>query len=281
MIQVFALCFLIIGKEGAFVYDWGMYPILARLGPYFIYSYTVVMGLGLAAASLTAYLQLRHQPQRWATWVNGLLVGLCAGLVVGRLLFVWGNGDYYQANPQEIGLIGLGGVNYHGAVITGTLVFALWQAWQGQAVMTQLGVAALPLVVWSLAGWVACYLEGCAYGQVTTVGWLAGNLPDSYGVFQVRVQTQLLGVVWCTLVGLGVGVALIRGRVSASTLFWLAVILLCGGRALISLGRGDPMPQWQSVRWDTLADSALTVFAAIGLFLAQWHSPRPTDNLIR
>ena len=147
--------------------------------------------------------------------------------------------------------------------------------------MTQLGVAALPLVVWSLAGWVACYLEGCAYGQVTTVGWLAGNLPDSYGVFQVRVQTQLLGVVWCTLVGLGVGVALIRGRVSASTLFWLAVILLCGGRALISLGRGDPMPQWQSVRWDTLADSALTVFAAIGLFLAQWHSPRPTDNLIR
>ena len=143
--------------------------------------------------------------------------------------------------------------------------------------MSQLGVAALPLAIWSLAGWVACYLEGCAYGQVTTVGWLAGNLPDSYGVFQVRVQTQLLGAGWCALVG--VGMALIRGRVSASTLFWLTVILLCGGRALVSLGRGDPMPQWQSVRWDTLVDSALTVFATISLLVTRWRSSRLDNHL--
>lgn len=252
-----------------------MYPILARLGPYVIYSYTVMMGLGLAAALVLAYLQLHTHKQRWHSWFDGLLVGLLAGLVVGRVLFVWGNRDYYQANPQEVWRIGLGGVNYHGVVVTAILVFGLWQKWRGQDVRAQWGAAAWPLVAWSLAGWLACYLEGCAYGQVTTLGLFSANLPDSYGVFQVRVQTQLLGMGWSGLVGVVLAVGWFRGRVPAYTLFCWVMFLLSGGRAVLTIWRGDPMPQWHAIRWDTLADGFLALLALTGLlFPRRHHSPQ-------
>lgn len=242
-----------------------MYPILARLGSHFVYSYMMMMGLGLAAAITLAYGQLRHQPSRWRSWFDGLLVGLMAGFVVGRALFVWGNSDYFRANPQEAWQIGLGGVNYHGVVITGILVFALWQRGCRQDVRAQLGAAAWPLVAWSLAGWLACYLEGCAYGQVATLGWFSANLPDSYGVFAVRVQTQLLGAGWSGFVGVVLAVGWWRGRVSDHTLFGWVMFLLCLGRAVINIWRGDPMPQWHTIRWDTLADAFLALLALTAL----------------
>ena len=60
-----------------------MHPILARFGPFFLYTFTVVMGLGIVAGvGLTAWLERRDGQER-PGWIDGLLLALVAGLVGG------------------------------------------------------------------------------------------------------------------------------------------------------------------------------------------------------
>lgn len=239
-----------------------MFPILSRYGSFFLYSYTVVMGLGIAAALLFAYFPLRAAPKRWAAWWDGWLAGMLAGLCAGRLVFVAAHRSYFAAHPDEMIRIGQGGLSYHAVLIAGLCAFCLWQGWQGEALSGQLHLLAVPLILLTGFGWLACYLEGCAYGQETILGWLSHDLPDSYGVFQVRYQTQLLGLVWSGVVLGIVGGWKGRGRVPGSS-FWLALGLLSAGRAAINTLRGDPMPTWNGLRLDILADTALAIIASL------------------
>jgi phosphatidylglycerol:prolipoprotein diacylglycerol transferase len=245
-----------------------MWPILGRYGSFFLYSYTVVWALGFAAAIVFTYLQLNQDRRRWLAWFDGLLAGLGVGIVVGRLVYVTGNAAYFYDHPGQMIQLWQGGLNYHGAVGAGLLVFGLWQWGRGVALRPQLDTLVVPLIILTGFGWLACYLEGCAYGRETVLGLWAGNLPDSYGVFQVRYQTQLLGLLWSGIVlALVVG---IRGRVSPLTRFWLTLLLLSAGRIILSILRGDAMPTWNDLRLDTLADGVLALVVLSGLLFSRW-----------
>ncbi|MCL4871282.1 MAG: prolipoprotein diacylglyceryl transferase [Anaerolineae bacterium] len=235
-----------------------MWPILARYGSFFLYSYTVVLGVGVAAALAVAYCQLRPQPSRWTSFLDGALVGLGAGILAGRLLYVAANWPYFQTNPTQIIQIGQGGLGYHGAAAAGLLAFTLWQRWRGLPPAPQLDALALPFALLTAFGWLACYLDGCAYGRETELGLLAGNLPDSYGVWLVRYQTQLLGL-GGALLTVGAGwVGQKRGG-RPGTLFWFVLACLSGQRLLLTFWRGDPVPTLNHLRLDTLADGVLLV----------------------
>ena len=136
------------------------------------------------------------------------------------------------------------------------------------ALRPQLDALVVFLIILTGFGWLACYLEGCAYGRETVLGLWAGNLPDSYGVFQVRYQTQLLGLVWSGVTLVAVG--WIRGRVPPFTRFWLTILLLSAGRVVISRLRGDAMPIWNDLRLDTMVDGVLALLALGGLLFSRW-----------
>lgn len=250
-----------------------MAPILARYGSFFLYSYTVVMGLGIAAAITFAYFQLRSEPKRWTAWQNGALAGMVVGLWLGRLVFVLINWSYFENHPNEMIRIEQGGLSYHAVLIGGLFTFWVWQWRSGDRTGQQLEALAVPLLLLTGFGWLACYLEGCAYGQETVLGWLAGDLPDSYGVFQVRYQTQLLGMVWSVFVLGGVGLWQKRGRIAATASFWLTLGLLSAGRAVINTWRGDAMPMWHQVRLDVIVDAILAIIF-MGGWLVVWLRPR-------
>jgi len=245
-----------------------MWPILGRYGSFFLYSYTVVWAVGFAAAIGFAYQQLKQDRHRWLAWFDGLVAGLVAGILVGRLFYVWGNAYYFQDHPDQMIQVWQGGLNYHGAAVAGLLAFGLWQWGRGVALRPQLDALVVFLIILTGFGWLACYLEGCAYGRETVLGLWAGNLPDSYGVFQVRYQTQLLGLVWSGVTLVAVG--WIRGRVPPFTRFWLTILLLSAGRVVISRLRGDAMPIWNDLRLDTMVDGVLALLALGGLLFSRW-----------
>jgi phosphatidylglycerol:prolipoprotein diacylglycerol transferase len=236
-----------------------MYPILARYGPFFLYSYTVVIGLGLAAAlGLTAWLERRDDHAR-PGWIDGLLIGLLAGLVAGRAVFVWANRPYFQENPGEVLLVWQGGVSYHGLLIAGLLAFSIWLLRRRQSPGSYAGLLAPALAVGSAFGWLACWFEGCAYGQETVFGPLAGDLPDSFGVRGLRYQTQLIGLA-LSLLALLLVLAL-RRRVRPVQLLWLALLALSAGRVVVGLLRGDAAPMLGQLRLDVVADAILALVA--------------------
>jgi prolipoprotein diacylglyceryltransferase len=226
-----------------------MYPILHRYGPFFLYSYTVVMIIGILLAVGLTWWRVRQRPYATpslqTTWFDGILIMLAAGLVGGRVGFVLGAWDYFQVHPDEAWQLWLGGLSYHGALLAAGVALGLYSVFSSQysVIGKYLGLYAPGFALLVMFGWGACWLDGCAYGQETTLGWLAADLPDAYGVYAVRYQTQVGGM----LTGL---VALIVPwglspwlRVDSSLWpFGLTLLLVSLGHLLVGLGRGDALP---------------------------------------
>jgi phosphatidylglycerol:prolipoprotein diacylglycerol transferase len=235
-----------------------MVPILGRYGPFFFYSYTAILGAGLllALALTRAWARERLAPGWW----HGVVLALAVALLAGRGGFVASSADYYRLRPGEIGWIWQGGLSYQAALLAAQTTLWVWCRRQQLSFFRLAALLAPGALLWGAAGWVACYLEGCAYGRETALSWLAADLPDSFGVYAVRYQTQLLGAAAFLLLALVVW--RLRGVVQPGALFWLSLALASFARALVSLWRGDPAPEIGAWRLDSLVDSLLALGAA-------------------
>ena len=240
-----------------------MYPILTRYGPFFLYTYQVVMGLGLVAALGWLAGSVRHQPAWWRA-LDGALWGAGAALVGGRLGFVGLNWAYFASHRAEIPWPQLGGLAYHGALSAGLLTLWGWSRRQKRSPARYADWLAPAVALMFVFGWSACYLDGCAFGRNALLGWFSADLPDVYGLFAVRYQTQLAGVLF-TLLTVAWVLPAARRAWPPGVLWGLTLAALRLQRALISLFRGDVMPLWRGLRLDTLLDAGLMV---VGLLVA-------------
>ena len=242
-----------------------MSDILARYGPYFLYSYTVALGVGLLLAlGLTAVLARRDGPR---DWFDGALAAALGALFIGRAVFVWLNAGYFAENPFEAWQIWLGGLNVHGALLGGLAGLWLWARLTRRPFYPYAGLLAPGLALLSAFGWAACRFEGCAWGLPATLGLLTADLPDSFGVYAVRYQTQLSGFLGSLSVFAFSLWAFRRAR--PALLFWGVMAGLALVRAAVALGRGDPAPVVVGWRLDLLVDLGLLV---ISLLAFAYHS---------
>lgn len=248
-----------------------MLPILYRTPWFFVYSFTAVYTLAL----LLGVVITGRLAQRWG-WVDGLLLALALALLLGRLTFVAAQWSYFQERPSDMWRLWQGGFTYHGVLVGALLGLWLWARWQKRPLWPLLDLLT-PLLCWlSAAGWLACWLEGCAYGLPTTLGLFAADLPDNLGVFAVRYQVQWLGVAWSLLV-----LALVwrwRRQVGNGRLFLVALLLLSLGRVALMPLRGDTAVALANWRLDGWLDSG---FALLGLLLLQYRRRVGLETAVR
>lgn len=251
-----------------------MTPIWARYGPFFLYGYTAVLGLGVVLAlGLTA---ASRRAGGAPGWRDGALAAAAGALVGGRAVFVWLNRAYFIEHPGQAWQLGRGGLGYHGALLGGLLALGLWARLTGRSFGRTAGLLAPGLALLVAAGWAACGVEGCAYGRAALPGWLAADLPDDAGVFAVRYRTQLLGLAGALGVFILAWAAAARARPAA--LFWATLGGLSLVHALVALLRGDPAPLLAGVRLDIVVDAALVGVSALLLLLPHRPPPAPPDN---
>ena len=218
-----------------------MHPILGRYGPFFLYGYSVALGLGVAASlGLMAYLARKDVE---TSWLDGALLALLAGVLGGRFGFVVGQWAYFQERPSEIMDIWQGGLSYHGALLAGLLTLWLWCWWRKRPFYTYALLLAPSLALLHVFGWLACWLEGCGYGREAVLDgtiwmqWLTADLPDDFGVFALRYQTQVLGILLSLLVFVVVWWA--NGRWSSPRLLGGTLLALTLIQILLHPMRGD------------------------------------------
>jgi phosphatidylglycerol:prolipoprotein diacylglycerol transferase len=215
----------------------------------------------------------------WAAWLSpagqelrrvdhGLWV-LAASLVGGRVGYVAFNWGYYRQQPWQIPAVYLGGLSWPGALCGGLLALALLARLTRQS-FGQLADALLPLLAGlSCGAWLACWLNGCAYGPLTSAFW---GLParDEWGSLERRWPTQLLGALLAlSWVGLLIWA---RGRFTGlsrpgctAALGLLGLAIQLGGLAFL---RADPLPGWCQVRLDAWAAAGLGLAALAGLLIS-------------
>ncbi len=227
-------------------------------------TFSILIGIGIGVGLL--WVMGQSAPRQIDHRLDAGLWALAGALLGGRVAHVALLWPYYQTHPAEMPQVWLGGLSGAGALIGGALGLLV-----GTAVLhrpaARLADALLPLLISvSAAAWLACWMDGTAYGQ-TVQAWWGIPARDEWGEVQRRLPVQLLGA----LGTLALSWLLERlrphlrcpGQTAALGLLGVSLILF----GLSSL-RADPSPLWGSLRPEAWLALGSAGAALIGLLLA-------------
>ena len=233
-----------------------MFPILARTRWFFIYAYTAVLTIGVLLSIFIIY--KRAGKTAVSSWFDGVLFALFGALLLGRASFIATQWDYYLERSDELGQLWQGGLTLHGAWLGGLVGIWIWSylTKQSSRLLLQKMAPTVPLLF--VFGWTACWLEGCAYGAQTTFGPFSANLPDHLGVFAVRYQAQLAGIIFNLLL-----LGWVRWFGDNGRLFLPLTIASFAAHGVITFIRGDTVYQVGQLRLDTVLDLGVVLLCLI------------------
>lgn len=228
-----------------------------------------VLGLAWVAWQAPEKLALRRIDQ--GLW---LLLGALLG---GRLVHVAMAWSYYAGGLLEIPQVWLGGFSGMGA-LAGALLALMLLAFITRQPLGDLADAYLPLAAaLTVSAWLACWVDGCAYGVETTAWW---SLParDEWGELERRVPLQLLAA----SLTLGLFWLVDRSRTRLRRAGQPACLVLLG-LGLLNLGisflRVDPSPTWAGWRPETWAGFAFGLLAVAVYLLTLIPLQRSVSDL--
>jgi phosphatidylglycerol:prolipoprotein diacylglycerol transferase len=228
-----------------------------------VYIFSLILGLGAGLGLVWAAWQASEKQASLTISVGlGVLLG---GLLGGRVAYVVINWLHFQAHPLEIPQVWLGGMSgigtLAGAVLALPIIAAVLRQPPGALADDLLPLAAFLIV----AAWLACWLDGCAYGPAVHAWW---GIPskDEMGNIATRWPTQLFGAI----LTLGLLAALDWGRRRlqipglAASLGLLGLSLELFG---LSFLRADPAPLWRDLRLDVWGALGLAGVAVLCIIL--------------
>lgn len=267
-----------------------MHPILFRFGSTIIYTYTVLLDVGLVCGLVVACLEGKRRGIAPEPVVDAALWSAVAGIAGGRIGYVLANQEYFAENWIEALRIWKGGLSFQGAFLAGLLTLFLYSVRRHLPFLALADIAALGLALGQVFGWLGCLMSGGAYGleshgMASMWARLSLDLPDIYGISASRFPTQLLAsafslalftLLWTT-----------RNRWSfdsvtrftqqasrnwplnsaqdepfAGFTFTLYLLLHSGGQFLLEFTRGDEAIYWGPWRvsqWLYLAEAAFAL----------------------
>lgn len=218
-----------------------MYPILFKAGPITLYTYGLMIAIGILVA-----IGIARREGRWRGLNPDRLTDLAfylvmAGIVGSRLLYVVTTPEMFINDPLEIFRIWNGGLVFYGAFIAAFLVgmgyvrvhrLPLWKTADSFAP----AVAAAHVF-----GRLGCLFAGCCYGKVCDLPWAIRFIHPATLARPIGVDlhpTQL----YSSLNNLAIFVILmaLRRRMKFDgQLFWIYIILYGITRSIIETFRAD------------------------------------------
>jgi phosphatidylglycerol:prolipoprotein diacylglycerol transferase len=245
-----------------------MHPILFRFGSTIIYTYTILLDVGLVCGLLVACLEGKRRGIATERFVDAALWAVVAGIVGGRIGYVLANQEYFAENFREAFYIWEGGLAFQGAFLAGLLALFLYSAYRKLPFLALADTAALGLALGQVFGWLGCLMSGCAYGleshgATSIVAHLSLDLPDIYGIHAPRFATQPLA----SALSLAIFILLWATRRRwpfdySGFAFTLYLLLYAGGQFLLEFTRGDGAVYWAPWRvsqWIYLTEAALAL----------------------
>lgn len=253
-----------------------MHPTI-EFGSFELPVYTALIALGAALGLLTAYLFLRTRSRRAAAlpfFLDSALFTFAAGWVGARAYHVATHWNYYQARPEEIAQVGLGGWGIRGALLAGLSVLALYARVRKVSFWNLADAAALGLAIGQALGWAGALVHGANYGVVSD-SRIAMDLADRYGLVQPRFPLQHAEIVLFALVFLGL-IALALQQPRPGMLFVAYLLVASLANALLGFQRGDETAYVGALRVDQVVDVALSLLA---LSVMLWRMKRRSHDL--
>jgi phosphatidylglycerol:prolipoprotein diacylglycerol transferase len=239
------------------------YPLILVVG--------LTLGLGWLVWYQVSTSTQQSQDRGVLSQSERLDLGLSAalgGVLGARLGHVASMFSYYLVPPRLILMFWEGGLSWVGAALGALAGLWAYTARNGKPFWRAADALAVPAMWVSLAGWIGCQLNRCAYGRVASGSPLALPMPDLMGSIEPRWPTQAAGGL-LSLVGLILLLRLLPaslppGILAATSLSWISLIAFFTGWF-----RGDPVPVVGDLRLDGLAAGVMLVLST-GILAYRW-----------
>lgn len=141
-----------------------MYPVLFSIGSFNIYSYGVMLALGLLLGTLVNCRLAASNGFSKERIQSAILWIMLAALVGARIFYVIIEPQEFSAEPWRVFYIWEGGLVFYGGFIGGILM-SLWLARRWKVPVLRLYDNLVPgLALGHALGRVGCFLAGCCYG---------------------------------------------------------------------------------------------------------------------
>ncbi len=211
-----------------------MHPILLKLGPITLYSYGLMLAIGFLAALQLAVRRARTLSLDPALIQSLALIVLLFGIVGARLSYVLLFWEDFRGNLWEILRLDHGGLVFYGGLLGGILSGVIYLKRKNLLRWQVVDLVIPPLVLAHAIGRLGCFLNGCCYGEPTSLPW-AVAFPNE-GI--LRHPTQLYESAALALIFLLLKV--VEGRRPTPGFITLLYGFLYGAwRFLIEFLRGD------------------------------------------
>ena len=170
-----------------------MHPIIARIGPLYVYSYGLMVAVGFAVATLLAYKHADDFGINKERIIDLGIVMLICGIIGARIVYVALNFQYYVRNPPEIINLAKGGLVWYGAFIFG-MIAAAWFLKKNRISFWEAADLFAPYIALAQAfGRIGCFLNGCCYGSAAPSSFLLSVVFPEESV--LRYPTQIFSVI--------------------------------------------------------------------------------------
>jgi phosphatidylglycerol---prolipoprotein diacylglyceryl transferase len=175
-----------------------MHPIIAKIGPLYIYSYGLMVATGFAVATLLACKYAGDFGINKEKIIDLGIAMLVGGIIGARVVYIAMNFQYYIKNPLEIIDLTKGGLVWYGAFISGVIA-AAWFVNKNKISFWNAADLFAPYVALAQAfGRIGCFLNGCCYGSVMHPGFVPGVIFPGESV--PRYPTQIFSAIALLLI---------------------------------------------------------------------------------
>ena len=175
-----------------------MHPIIAKIGPLYVYSYGMMVAIGFAAATLLAYKHADDFGINKERIIDLGIVMLLGGIVGARIVYVALNFQYYIRNPLEIINLTMGGLVWYGAFIFGMITAAWFLKKNRISFWTAADLFAPYIALAQAFGRIGCFLNGCCYGSAAPSAFMLGVVFPEESVS--RYPTQIFSAITLLLI---------------------------------------------------------------------------------
>ena len=188
--------------QGQLMFEALVALVIWRLPSFFpeisIKGYGMAMGCGFLCASwLASERAKRERMDPKIIWDAGMIV-LLSGLIGARLFFVIKNPSFFFGGGRTLGEvlfqildISSGGLVLYGGVLLGIAAYIGYCRYAKVSALKLADILIPSIFVGEMFGRIGCFLNGCCYGDVTTLPW-AVRFPPGSVPFKAQFDAKVI-----------------------------------------------------------------------------------------
>ncbi len=147
-----------------------MHPIIAKLGPFTIYSYGLALALAFVTAAALARTEAKRKGLNPDIIFNFLFLVFISGVIGARIFYIIENFGFYAKNPLEAVMLERGGLAWFGGLIAATIVGVAYLRKKRLFVYKTLDLIVPFVALGQAIGRIGCLLNGCCFGRESWFG---------------------------------------------------------------------------------------------------------------